>query len=304
MRIRNYLYAGLDFIFDREGHVWFIEANGCTRGFVEYRRLYKSEEPVKELAKAIKRKGNANCVLISKKEKYRKGSASNKWLFYKLKKYTKLHACNIEDNRKNTNHLVDTKGKKVKPSSLLVHDYYKFNKELTSKISTINDTELVTFVKNKYKTFRLISKKTKIKTPKSFIVNNNRELRRILGRHFFIHGYVVKPVIGGEGTGVVVVGDHEKMPKITGRMIVQERIIPKLIHKKYWDVRIFIINGKFCGGFMRESIHRVTNICRGGKAYKVPKRILEKLKKPSIEVVKAIEQNFRKQNLNNLSNNS
>jgi glutathione synthase/RimK-type ligase-like ATP-grasp enzyme len=295
MKVKNYIYAGLDFIFDKEGHIWFIEANGCTRGFVEYRRLYKSTKPVKELAKSIKKNGKRNCVLISKKEKYYRGSASNKWLYQEIGKHTKLHACYIEDNKKRKKDLVDVEGRKIKPSSLLVHDYYNFNNTITSKTKTVNNIELVRFVKNKFKTFDLIKKKTKIKTPRTFIVRNNKELKKILDKHIFHHGYVVKPIIGGEGTGVVVVGDHEKMPRIRQKMLVQERVIPKLIHKKYWDVRIFVINGKLCGGFMRESIHRVTNICRGGKAHKIPKKILSKLKKPSLEIVSAIEKNFKKE---------
>jgi len=294
MKVKNFIYAGLDFIFDKAGRIWFLEANGMTRGFVEYHELYNSYAPVIEIANFMKTRGEKHCILISKRERYTDKHATNKWLYRKLSPHVKLHACYIEDNKSRIKNLVDINGKIIKPDSLLVHDYYKeISNKLAAKTTTINNIELIKFVRNKYKTANLIKKYTKIDTPQSFIIKTRKQLKELLKKQIFKNGFVIKPIEGGEGRGVYVVKDHERKPKITNKVIVQERIIPKLIRRKYWDVRMFMVNGKFYGGIMRESIHRVTNICRGAKAYRVPKRILDKLKKPALEIVSILDKKFK-----------
>jgi len=232
MKVKNFIYAGLDFIFDKNGNFWFLEANGATRGFVEYQNLYKSYEPVIGIAKFMKSKGRNNCILISKKERFSEEHASNKWLYKKLKEYMKLHACYIEDNQKRTKYLIDKNGNLVKPDCILCHDY-KVSKKLSKRTITINNCKLRKFVWNKYKTLNLVKKHTKIKTPRTFVARNNKQLKEILIKHSFKNGFVIKPIGGTEGKGVHVVGNHEKIPRINKKMLLQERITPKLIHKKY-----------------------------------------------------------------------
>ena len=284
--MKNYIYAGLDFIFDKEGHVWFLEANGATRGFVEYEKLYNSEAPIKAICRYIKNQGKNNCALVCKKERFK----GNVYFYDKVCNMAKMHKCYVKKNMHKKKYLINSEGKKIIPDSVLVHDNYKHLRKFRGR--TINNIGLIEFVKDKFKTAALIQNKTRIKTPRSFIVRNSRELDSLLRQHVFHNGFVLKPIVGGEGKGVVVLGSHERVPKIKKTMLVQERIIPKLIHKKYWDVRVFVVNGRFYGGFMRESMHRVTNICRGGKAVRLPKHIVRKLKKPSVEIVKVIENNF------------
>jgi len=40
MAMRKYIFAGLDFIFDKEGEPWFIEANGSPRGMRSFEMLF------------------------------------------------------------------------------------------------------------------------------------------------------------------------------------------------------------------------------------------------------------------------
>ena len=127
------------------------------------------------------------------------------------------------------------------------------------------------------------------------MIKNKSEIKDLLNEKEFEQGFVIKPNDETEGKGIFIFNKNSKnIPQIRKEEILQQRIIPNLRKGKYWDVRVFVINGKYCGGFIRESKSRITNISKGAKAKKITPDIAKILKKPAERATKAIEKYCQK----------
>ena len=282
MRVKNFIYAGLDFIFDHKYRPWFLEANAAPGGAIDYLDVYGKNKILEKLANFMNRFENP-CVLVGR------GSSGSKWTADQLKKYTLVNLCPYKKNMNRKSTLIDRNGRIIHPGCI-----FRFNFRLSSAfersgVAVINPNCVRETAKNKYHTIA-IAKKAGLRIPETHIIRNNKELKKLIsGSHIYDHGYVIKPVVGSKGQGVHVFSENERIFIVHHKELLEERIIPRLIHRKYWDTRIFVINGEVVGGIMRESIHRITNLSRGAKPEKLSEMLLRKVKKPSLRIVKAID---------------
>jgi len=291
MRVHNYFFAGLDFIFDKDDNMWFLEANYAPHGAKNIKKTCGKEEITKEVARLMNKDRGERCVLVSKKLTGKEKGENSAWFALELAKHVKnLRMCYCDDNKNRKGKMKDINGNFFTPSII-----FRYNRPMTSafekKALVINSNKVRNLVNNKMLTLKVVRENTSVNVPRTFYVKDTKELKELISVNsdVFKDGYVVKPIDQSQGRGVYVLKRGERVPIINKKEIVEERIIPNLIHKHYWDVRVFIINGKYLGGEMRESRSRVTNVTRGGKPVKLPKKLYDRLKKPSLEIVKAID---------------
>jgi len=286
MKVNNYFYAGLDFMFDKKGDPWFIEANFSPRSNTFY-SILNNHSVMDGIAKLMKKNGGNIAVMGSD---VRRGKNTGVWHYHVLKKkIPNVRLCYSRQNKKNRSRLIDSKGDTFKPSTIFRH-YYNINPAIERKALTINPTIIKNTVGDKSKCLEIINE-AKVKHPLTVIVKNKEDVRKIIAQNpeTFKEGFVMKPNDSTEGIGVHVLRRGEKIPEINKEELLEQRIVPRLHHHSFWDVRTYVINGKFCGGLIRESKKRITNTAMGAHALKVPQNILRKLKKPSMRAVKAID---------------
>ncbi len=77
-------------------------------------------------------------------------------------------------------------------------------------------------------------------------------------------------------------------------MIFQEKIEIQKQRGKFWDIRVFVVNGKYVGAVKRVSKKAVVNIALGGVAAKVEKKLQKKLAPIAEKCVAEIEQYAQK----------
>tara|TARA_Y100000310_G_scaffold258289_1_gene266651 strand:+ start:386 stop:1285 length:900 start_codon:yes stop_codon:yes gene_type:complete len=285
MEVKNYIFAGLDFIFDKQGKPWFLEANYFPGGSPRMEKLYGNEKIVRELARKMEQYHNP-CMLISKRSDTR--IKDSIYLAKKLQEYTDIKFCYGSPNLRRKSNLITTDKKKIKSNCILRYDQ-KLNNSLSKNSLVINSNLIQKVVNDKMLTLNIVKEKTNVRTPRSFYVKNKKQMERILKKEEFEEGFVLKPNNLSEGEGVLVLTNKEKLPTIRKKKVFEERITPKKKEGRYWDVRVYVINGKYMGGFIRESKKRVTNISKGAKPYKIPPKINRILRSPSLKVVSAID---------------
>ena len=58
MKVNNYFVAGLDFMFDRKGKPWFIEANYAPGGSTSMEKAYGKDILLQNISKFLKKQGD------------------------------------------------------------------------------------------------------------------------------------------------------------------------------------------------------------------------------------------------------
>jgi len=272
--VKKYYFAALDFIFDKKEEPYFLEANSFPGGIYEGSPVFKNKGPFKYIVEFMKKYSSDPCVITTKrKDKF--------FVYDELKKeIPNLRLCFREYNRKNRTFLVDINNEKFKPSCI----YRNGNLISTSferKIPVINPRSIVHITKNKVKTYSLV--KNLVNIPEYFIIKNNKQFKG--KQKEFGNNYVAKSLTGSYGEETHI-SEHKglKYP-----YILQKRIFPKKIKNKFWDVRVFLVNGKFTNGVIRLSDNPITNFGLGAKPYKLPKRLENKIIKPAEKIVRAID---------------
>jgi len=269
--MKKYIFAALDFIFDEDEKPYFLEANSVPAGIMELQEV-SVKRPIKSLANYMKKYGPNQCFV---------GPKIKPWIYKELKKdLPNLKYCYRESNRHSRVYLTDVEGKKFKPSCIYRHGSL-IGRYFEDKIPVINPRTVVHLTRNKDLTYKAVSK-VKVNIPEYFVIKNQNGLNKRLEKNKF--EFVLKPVSGSMGKDV-----YFSKVKIKERMILQKRIVPKKINNKFWDVRVFLVDGKYSDGIMRVSKSPITNLTLDGKAYKLPKRLENKLRKVSESIVRAID---------------
>ncbi len=292
MAMRKYIFAGLDFIFDKEGEPWFIEANGSPRGMRSFEMLFGKGSISKKVANYINKHGKNPCIVVSSKSEYEKNKETGIWVYMKLKEYIpELRMCYSEENRHRRTRMVDSEGTIFRPDFI-----YRYGQKIPFSfekiIRMINPTVIRYLAMDKMVTGEMVRKKVpSANVPEAFIVRNSEQLRKKLKSHpeAFKDGFVIKPNCESLGYGVRVFSSSEEKAKVTTKNILQQRIVTELIDDKYWDLRVVLFDGKVMGGYMRISKNRVTNVASGGKVKVAPAKIMKKVTPVSEKIVKAID---------------
>jgi len=325
MRGKHYVIAGLDFIFDKNGTPWFLEANSASTVHKEYEQTYGDCTTVKALAKYInKLPGNNICIFVSKNHKFKEHKENTVWMPEKIKDMIKkdIHICYMQDNlRVARNYFLDhnfikitmtnfNKGggnsyvlnshrRKVKPDVIL-RKHFQLNPEFEQEgVNVINTMAVRDLVWLKNKCYDAVKHVKGIKIPKYFLVDSNEELKKILkkNKRLFRKGYVLKPAGDSLGRGVKIT-KSARMPynfKVKPGYMIQRKIDTELIEGKYyWDTRVFVVDNKFIGGVKRVNKSQVTNIAQGGHARALEKKYQAKIRRISEKIVDAIDKEAKR----------
>ncbi len=313
-----YPIAGLDFIFDKSGKPWFLEANSASTVHEEYEKIYGDPTTVKKIAKYINTLPGKNFCMFVKKKYWESGHKAH-YLAHKLTEFVKkdIHICYMDSNLRvarsffldhnfikltltnfqkggGNSYVLNSSRKKVKPD-IIFRNYFQLNPEFEQEgVNVINTMAVRDLCWFKHKCYESVEDVKGINIPEYFLVNSNDELRHILktNKKLFKNGYVVKPLGNSLGRFVKVMNTPRMPPnvKIGPGFMVQRRITMKKVDKnKYWDLRVFVINGKYAGAVKRVSPNKVTNIYQGGYGAAVEKELEDKIKGISEKITRAME---------------
>lgn len=284
LKTKKYVFAGLDFIFDSRGLPWFIEANSMP-GLRFVRQLYGETLPLEHVACILKPRKNICLVFSRKKKQYH-------WLIDEFSKYLKAFSvCYSEDNIKSRKMLKTREGIFVHPGAIFRYARIPRSFERSGTL-VINPECVRDITQDKLRTIKLLEKNN-IRVPKTYFVRNNREFNILIAKKEFDNGFVLKPKKGEGGRGIRIFSKRA-YPGIKKPCLLEELITPELIRGRYWDARVFLVNGKVICGLIRESKNPVTNISLGASARKMDKKTLEKLIKPSLQIVRIIDNAAKK----------
>jgi glutathione synthase/RimK-type ligase-like ATP-grasp enzyme len=287
MKVNHYFVAGLDFIFDKRGKPWFVEANYAPLGSRHMLRLYKDDLMTKAIAKMMKKQGSAPAIVSSTKKIVEE---NNEWYYKHLMKFLpNLRFCPMELNRTSRHLLTDENDETFKPTCIFRYEE-DLQRSFEKRMMVINPTIIQKIVNSKIRTLK-IAKEAGLDVPETYPVRTKRHALELMKEHprAFKDGFVLKPNDNTEGFGVHVLDHKDKLPPVHGYRLLEQRIIPRLHHHDFWDVRVFVIDGKYIGGFVRDSKKRVTNITLGAKPEKLPSKLKARLRNPSLKVIKAID---------------
>jgi glutathione synthase/RimK-type ligase-like ATP-grasp enzyme len=284
LKVKNYHLAGLDFIFDKNYKPWFIEANSKP-GFISIKKIFGNIDILKPILDKLQSKENPTLM-------FQKIDKENLWVIDEILKDYDFHVCFAEDNNKNSRSLslIDRKKKHIKPGSILRYGSLSRVFE-RNNILVINPNTVANLTYNKIRTYQMLSK-AKIKLPKTYVVYNNAELKRLLEQEndVFEKGFVIKPLANENGNGVHILKNHNGiLPTIKEGEMLEQLIVPKKYKHRFWDVRVYVIEGKLVSGVIRSSKSPITNIMRGAKPERLPDNLLKKLKKPAEDIVKILD---------------
>ncbi len=322
---KHYVIAGLDFIFDKDGKPWFLEANSASTVHKEFEELNEDCTTVKALAKYINRlPGKSICIFQNKNHQFTEKKENSAWLPKKIRPFIKkqIHICYMQDNLRvarnyfldhnfikltltnfnkggGNSHVLNSHRRKVKPDVIL-RNYFQLNPEFEQEgINVINTMAVRDLAWMKNKCYDAVKHIKGINIPKYFTVDSNEELREILKTHkkLFKKGYVLKPLNDSLGRGIKIT-NSPRMPynfTVKPGYMVQRKIEPALIDGKYyWDTRTFVIDGKFVGGVKRVNRNKVTNIALGGHGRALEKKYQAKIRRVCEKIVEAIDKEARR----------
>lgn len=307
--MRKYIYAGLDFVFDKNLNAYFLEANSCPGYLIDhferddYRKLFGGKEPLEILAEFLSKKDSKKVCLLTRKSTYLKNKVKRKENrvdrlsnFLKNLKISTSIAF-LEDNKKNikrnTSVLKDKKGKLQDFDTLFYSVYTPYRPE---KILLINSPVVMEFTRDKWAIYKFL--KNSILIPRSFLVKTIKEIEYILrsNRNIFKNAFVIKPNYGEGGKGVQILNEIKKIKNIKPglKYILQEKIEVEKCKNMFWDVRVFLVNGRVSGAIKRASLNPIVNLSLGGEPLKVEKRLLRILSPIAIKCIELINSKIAK----------
>ncbi|MEA3429916.1 MAG: hypothetical protein U9R08_01450 [Nanoarchaeota archaeon] len=288
----NYTYAALDFIYDKHKDLYFIEANSSPGALKEYKKIYPTVKPVKELCKflnkyktlAVISRGNWNKTIVSKEfKKYFKGN---------------INFCPYEKNRKRMKEgdgsLITSRNKIILPDVVLRAGAGIATAQEKAGIKVINPLCISRLTLNKLKTQKIVKENTNVKVPKSFKINKKSDIKKIV-KNTLTDGFVLKPLKGQKSQGLYIFHSYEEIPKdfkITGPYILQQLIHSHdLFKNEFFEIRSMTVNGKYAGAMLFVSPNRPMHLFAEGRAVRIPKKLEIKVKTATEKIVKAIDKN-------------
>jgi len=282
----KYMISGIDFIINEEGEAIFIEANSSPGA-----KLLKTKnfsEPLEVLARGVLDSVNEpkGAIVVRKTER----DEGTNWKMEILSKFFSMRLCYFEDQTYNTPELIDINGKKFLPNVIL-YNIFGFAQLYKGDALQFNPKEVIRITLDKNLCMTIVKNLTKVKTPEEFMVFSDVTAKQIIKKkkELFDSGLVIKPLYGCGGKGVNVYENIPKeLPKFRSARLIQNKIKMNLKEGKFWDVRTYVMNGKFCGAVSRISENPVVNLKRGGKFQTLDTDLMDVVKKPAEEIVKAI----------------
>jgi hypothetical protein len=295
MKVKNFLFAGIDLILGKDNKIYFIEANSSPGAFKSYIKIYNHCAPVRELCEFLNKKRLKKLAVISKM-RWDKSVVSGR--FRKLFK-GKIYICDYERNKTNLSvgdgHLIDNKGKRIMPDAVLRVAAGLTKAQEKAGITVINPSSILYITLDKIKAKKAVEKYTQVKVPKYFLVKKRKDVKRILenNKKLFSNGFVLKPRRGQRSRDVFIYKSYKRIPsdfRIQRPMILEELIDPlPLFKKEFFEIRSIAVNGKYVGSMVFVSPKRPMKLVKEGRAVKTPKRFEKRIKEVTEQIVHAID---------------
>ncbi len=293
MVINHYLWAGLDFLVDRGGVPFFLEANRCSHMLQEYVAACGDDVPFRHAAAAMNEAGGTPCLLWRRQDLEPTEEENAAWIGARLSRHLRRPPAIalLEDNGEDGPELRTREGAWVRPGSLFRWWYplsWSFER---SGVRVVNPNAVWVAVRDKLASYGSLSGARCFRVPWSAAVASPAEAAEIIAGHpdHFAEGFVLKPRTGFGGHGVQV-GTPGSVPRVVPEnSLLCQRIVPRLEQGCYWDVRVFVMAGKFCGGLVRTSEKPVTNVFQGGRTGRLPEALAARLEPAALEAVQLLD---------------
>lgn len=290
--IQHYQWAGLDFMFDSEGLPVLLEANRSSHMLWEYLLLYQDDTPFRLIAEVLNEADGPICLLWRAGDPFPGADEDACWVARHLRPYLKRESfvCNVEDNHEATELLTTRDGRRIRPGAIFRWWYdlpWSFER---SGVRVINPNSLWVTVRDKLHSYRSVEGAEHFRTPLSFALKTRDQIASLLETHerIFTSGYVLKPRVGFGGHGVQVAAPGDEPIAVDDSYMLSERIVPSLREGCYWDVRVFVMAGRYLGGILRTNPDPVTNVFQGGTAQPLDDATAAALEAPALEAVRLL----------------
>lgn len=256
-------FLGLDFLIDKSGQIYFIEANSFPGLLSDLKHHYKKCQPLIDLVKFY----GPNIILAYTQKMYHTWREP-KFINQELKKITnnKSKLCLIEDINY-PKALTDSNARQIEQGYLLtplikLKKYYKHH----SKIRIINSPNLSLLTQDKYQTMSVAKNIDNVYVPRTFNFKTKNQLTGIVNKRLWKQ-CVIKPRYGQKGEGVKIINNTNNLSKLKLQpdyWLAQEKININKKNGYFWDIRSFVVNGNYSGCITRISKNPVVNVSLGG----------------------------------------
>ena len=300
MPISHYLWAGLDFMFDEQYQPVLLDVNRSSHMLWEYMKFHQDERPFQLAAAALERRDGPVCLLWRRSDPPFQGTMAHgetaPFIGHYLARHLRRppHVCFVEDNQTERDVLTAASGESIVPGSVFRWWYQiPWSYERAGAV-VVNPNSVWMTVRDKHRCYDTLGDATTFRVPETFRVETLEDVDALVAQRpaLFARGYVLKPRVGWGGQGVQVVpsGARADIPLLPPGYLLSERIVPpERASRRYWDVRVFVMNGEYCGGIMYANDGFVTNYHRGGVAEPLPADLSERLREPAVEAVTRID---------------
>ncbi|HLJ10290.1 MAG TPA: hypothetical protein VKU82_03835, partial [Planctomycetaceae bacterium] len=262
------MWAGLDFIVDRDGAPVLIEANRSSHMLGEYMQFFGDERPFELAAGVMNRSAGPPCLLWRRADPLSDADEDACFIGRHLAKHLDRAPiiCDVEDNREPREELVSRDGTRMRPGSIFRWWYGLPWTYERSGATVINPNCVWVTVRDKLLCAQGLAGARHFRVPQSFAVENSDGVRRLLEEHqnLFADGYVLKPRVGWGGHGVQVAEAGEEPSEISGGYMLSERIHSSRQDGRFWEARVFVMAGVYLSGIRHSSASPLTNYWQGG----------------------------------------
>lgn len=290
----HYLWAGLDFIFDRDCTPVLLEANRASHMLGEYMEFFGDEKPFELTAAVMNEAAGPPCFLWRRGDPFPDADEDVCFISNHLRKYLRQQPliANVEDNSEPATELVTRDGQRVRPGSIFRWWYglpWTFER---SGVRVINSNAAWLAVRDKLLCYETLQRAKSFRVPRSFPVESIADVNRLLATHLdlFQNGYVLKPRVGWGGQFVQVADAGAPPLPFEGHFLLSERIVPQLRNGRYWDVRAFVMAGVYLGGIIHSSSSGNTNYWRGGQPEPLDADLSRRLEPAALEAVQLLDE--------------
>ncbi|MEI6667169.1 MAG: hypothetical protein WCP29_03360 [Acidobacteriota bacterium] len=291
--VRHYLWAGLDFMIDSDGVPVLLDANRSSHMMTEYLDLFGDDRPFELIAARINRCDGPPCLLWRRGEPFPEGGEDAPFIGRHLAAHLACEpiVCDVEDNQETRTTLTARDGRRIQPGSLFRWWYGLPWSYERAGVLVVNPNCAWTIVRDKASYAEYFSGSAHFRTARSFRVATPAAAGVVIEAHpdVFAHGYVLKPRVGWGGFGVQV-GDPGDAPlPWTGDYVLCERVRPTPFCGRFWDVRVFVMDGEYLGGIRYSNTTPITNFHQGGTASRLDRALANQLREPALEAVRRID---------------
>ncbi len=291
-KLRPYIFAGLDFMVDKDNNIVFLEANSNPGLMMVYKTLYGKYEPVEKFIDALK---DEKQIIFLYSQEYIE-SRNYGYTFgafrFALGKRCRQVILTKKQMKNFSLPLKDIKGNVI-TSGTVWNSRLNVKRALSKNknFRILNSAEVAAATIDKWETHQAVKHLRGVKVPKTFIFSTKNELLNIVEK-YNLKKVIIKPRRGTEGKGIILVNSKKQLERIQlsqKEFLVQEKIELQKDKNKFWCMRAFVVNGKYVGAMKLLSKNSVVNVSRGAKTEKVEKKLQKKLAPIAEKCVRAIE---------------